>query len=386
MRFSSNTAAFLAAVLPLALAQTSTDCNPLEKTCPKDTGLNEGTLITDFTKGESKSWSTAAYTTINYDDQGANFVISKTGQAPTIQTDFYIFFGRVDIKMKCATGAGIVSSIVLESDDLDEIDFEFVTTWPSPVETNYFGKGNTTAYDRAIYYPASNPDTTFHTYSVDWTSERINWLVDGTVVRTLNYGDANGGKDFPQTPMRLKMGNWAAGAASEPEGTVEWAGGHVNWAEAPFTMVVASVDITNANPADSYEYSDETGSWQSIKVIKDGSNADPSGSVPASVTASANSTNTVGPTSSISVTAVMPTGAAVTTTSQGASYSMNNASVSAQNPSGSMTSSVVATTEVPGSNPTSSASSSSTKSNGASSLSVMVGGSLLSIALGALLI
>lgn len=129
MRFQTPAAAALALVIPTVLAQTSTDCNPTEKTCPNDTGLSTSSYSADFTSGSSAnaSWSAAAYTTIDYStSNGATFTIAKSGQAPTIETDFYIFGGRIDVTMKAATGTGIVSSIVLESDDLDEIDWEFL--------------------------------------------------------------------------------------------------------------------------------------------------------------------------------------------------------------------------------------------------------------------
>lgn len=128
MHFSKSTLAAALAAAPLALAQTYTDCNPTEKTCPNDSGLPASTFSTDFTKGSSSftSWSAAAGTTITYDDNGAAFTIAQAGQAPTIQTDFYIFFGKVEVVMQAAPGQGIVSSIVLESDDLDEIDWEWL--------------------------------------------------------------------------------------------------------------------------------------------------------------------------------------------------------------------------------------------------------------------
>lgn len=113
----------------------------------------------------------------------------------------------------------------------------------------------------------NSPQTTFHTYSVDWTSSAINWLIDGNVVRTLNYADAQGGSRFPQTPARLRLGIWAGGDPSNPQGTIEWAGGVTDYSQAPFTMYVQSVDITNYTPASEYQYTDTSGSWQSIKAI-----------------------------------------------------------------------------------------------------------------------
>lgn len=191
MRLSKTTAAAVLAALPVTLAQTFTDCNPLEKTCPKNDGLSSSTFESDFANNPkaADSWSKAAYTDMTYDQQGAQFRIAKSGQAPTIETNFYFLFGRVDVTMKPAPGQGIISSVVLESDDLDEIDWEFLGGVDNKVQTNFFGKGNTTSYDRMIQYNVESAQETFHTYSLDWTSERLQWIIDGTVVRTLQYTD-----------------------------------------------------------------------------------------------------------------------------------------------------------------------------------------------------
>ncbi|KAK6002749.1 hypothetical protein QM012_001499 [Aureobasidium pullulans] len=317
MHFARNSALAGLAVIPFAFGQTFTSCNPMDKTCPNDTGLNSASFACDFTKGKSAlaSWSAATGTSLTYDgSKGAGFVISGKNQAPTISSDFYIFFGRVDITMQAAPGVGIVSSMVLESDDLDEIDWEWLGGDGTQAQTNYFGKGNTTSYDRGTYQSVSSPQTTMHTYSFDWSEEKIDWLIDGVVVRTLMYADAVAGKNFPQTPMRLKLGNWVAGdPATNAPGTIEWAGGVTDFSQAPFTMYVKTVSITNYNPAKEYEYTDKTGSYESIKLI-DGSSGSSSSSASGSSGSSSgtatqlkstavisNSLNTVAPTSSISV-------------------------------------------------------------------------------------
>jgi beta-glucanase (GH16 family) len=96
------------------------------------------------------------------------------------------------------------------------------------VETNYFGKGNTTTYNRATYETVNDPQDEWHTYTIEWTAAAIEWSVDGDVVRTLKYADALDGANYPQTPMRIKLGIWDGGAADEAEGTVSWAGGYVH--------------------------------------------------------------------------------------------------------------------------------------------------------------
>lgn len=166
--------------------------------------------------------------------------------------------------MKAAPGTGIVSSAILESDDLDEIDWEWLGGTATEVETNYFGKGNTTTYDRETYVQMADSQSDFHNYTIVWTEESTIWMIDGESVRTLAYADANGGSNYPQTPMRVKLGIWAGGDSSNSEGTIEWAGGETDYDDGPFTAYIKSVSITNYNPAKSYTYGDLTGSYDSI--------------------------------------------------------------------------------------------------------------------------
>ena len=60
---------------------------------------------------------------VDYDGNGANIKVTKQGDSPTILTDFYILFGSLEAKVKAAPGQGIISSIVLLSDDRDEVDW-----------------------------------------------------------------------------------------------------------------------------------------------------------------------------------------------------------------------------------------------------------------------
>ena len=97
-----------------AAAQTFTSCNPLNSTnCPLDTAL--GTNHTwDFTTGQADtaSWNTTDGT-INYGTNGAEFTISKKGDAPTMQTNFYVFGGEIETWLKAAPGQGMSRSSIL---------------------------------------------------------------------------------------------------------------------------------------------------------------------------------------------------------------------------------------------------------------------------------
>ncbi|KAK1991703.1 concanavalin A-like lectin/glucanase, partial [Colletotrichum falcatum] len=259
-------ASLVALLATSTVAQTFTDCDPTKKTCPANPGLAQSNYEVDFTKGaDDSAWKVAAGK-ISYSADGAEFVLAKQGDAPTIETSWYFFFGRAEVLMKAAPGTGVVSSVVIESDDLDEVDWEWLGGKDAEVQTNYFGKGNTTSFDRGAFHAVSASQGEVHNYTIDWTPDAVTWYINDNLVRTLNFADAVGGKNFPQTPARLRLGIWAGGDPNNNPGTIEWAGGQTDYSKGPYTMTVQKVAITNANPGKSYTYSDMSGDWQSIKV------------------------------------------------------------------------------------------------------------------------
>ncbi|KAB8527817.1 hypothetical protein FH972_025468 [Carpinus fangiana] len=266
----------------LASAQTWTACNPMNGTCPPNPALGTSHTFNLTDKPAGKVWNATAGSVDYSQPSGGQFTINQKGDSPTIQSEFYIFFGEVHVTMKAAKGQGIISSIVLESDDLDEVDWEITGTNntvllgqpTTTVETNYFGKGNTTAYDRAVYHPVNAPCDTFHKYSVVWTKDKIEWLIDDNLVRTLPYAAANGGNNFPQTPMNVRLGIWAGGDTSNQKGVIEWAGGKTDFDQGPFTMTISAVEVKDySTGSKEYTYGDTSGSWQSIKATAGNSTA-----------------------------------------------------------------------------------------------------------------
>jgi len=257
----------LLAVLPVAQAQTWSECNPIKASCPPNRGLKSSSFSTNFAseKGLPPGWvKEKSAGNINYGPSGAEFVMSKQGESPGLNTDFFFLFGYVEVKMKAAPGVGVISTYVLQSDDLDEIDYEFLGSEAHQVQANYFRKGDDGTYDRGSKHPVEAQGG-LHTYAVNWTTSAMTFLIDGAPVRTVNAADAKG--KFPQTPMRLKLGIWAGGDASRTKDQITWAGGAIDWSKAPYTVVIDSVKIVNYNPAEQYRYKDNSGSWQSIEII-----------------------------------------------------------------------------------------------------------------------
>lgn len=300
MRSTAISGALLA-LFTLVSAQTFTECDPTKKTCPADPAVG-GDFTVDFTKGKSSLFNLADGTTLTYDkEKGAVFSIANEKQAPTISTPGYIFFGKLEVELIAAPGPGIITSIVLQSDCLDEIDWEWLGGSPDEVQTNYFSKGDTSTYDRGGVHAVSASTTTFHTYTIEWTTDALTWSIDGTAVRTLKYADAKGGKEYPQTPMQVKLGTWVAGRSDAPEGTVQWAGGLANFDNGPsngyYKRVVVDDYMGGNKAAKSYIYSDRTGTWESITVDTDGEGlqdkeVDDDKTTSATNSASASATNT----------------------------------------------------------------------------------------------
>ena len=279
-------------------------CNPMKNvTCPPNPGLSTYSYTVDFTNPPSdlsNYWTTSNYANITYNtlgNNGAEFTFHKRYDAPQLFTNFYIFFGRVDITMQVAPGQGIISSGVLISDDFDEIDWEMsgnnFAFSQSTVQNNYFSKGITGSYDRGQWVQTPNPQTQFHTYSFDWTPTQLQWLVDGKVVRTFLASQADAGThQFPQTPSKIQLGLWDGGDPSESGGTISWAGGLTDLNAGPYTMFVKNVSVKNYNPAKFYNWTDQTGSWKSIKPLNTSLPTTSSALATGSTSSAASSTST----------------------------------------------------------------------------------------------
>ncbi|KAG5360898.1 putative glycosidase crf1 [Yarrowia sp. B02] len=245
-----------------ALAQTYTTCNPLTQTCKPDPALG-GAKVFDFTSEQADWHVTFKPDRVEYTPDGVSLRVQTQGDNPTLQSDFYLMFGRVEAVIQAAPGQGIVSSFVLQSDDLDEIDLEWLGGDNTQVQTNFFVKGNTDTYDRGAFHPIANPTGMFHTYVIEWTSELISWSINGQVIRTLASNDWHG---FPQSPMNIRMGVWAGGDPTNNPGTIQWAGGETNYQGGPYPMKIKTVNVEDYSTGDSYEYTDRSGTWQSIKA------------------------------------------------------------------------------------------------------------------------
>ena len=114
-----------------------------------------------------------------------------------------------------------------------------------------------------------DPQNQWHNYTVAWTEDKLEWIIDGKTVRDLPHDQAEGGgKNYPQTPLNVRVGLWQGGE-SKSQGTKDWAGGDIDWTKTPFNMAVQSVAVSDGTQnSTGYTFGDKSGSHESIIVGK----------------------------------------------------------------------------------------------------------------------
>lgn len=241
-----------------------TTCNPLKASnCSPDPALATA-ISNDFHESSSHYLPYRTPSKISYSDDGLSLTLAERFDNPSLVSDYYIMFGKVEVWLKSAYGQGVISSFYLQSDDLDEIDLEWFGGDASQMQSNFFSKGDTTTYSRGGYHDMADPRSDYHNYTLDWTTDYVKWYIDGTLVRTLSKDDPQG---FPQSPMRLYFGIWAGGDPSNAEGTIEWAGGLSDYSQVPFSMHINKLIVADYSSGSSYVYGDNSGTWESIKAV-----------------------------------------------------------------------------------------------------------------------
>ncbi|EGW31262.1 uncharacterized protein SPAPADRAFT_61834 [Spathaspora passalidarum NRRL Y-27907] len=169
---------------------------------------------------------------VDYHDDALLVQMPKNTTGTVLSSTKYIWYGKVGATIKTSHDQGVVTAFILFSDVQDEIDYEFVGYDTKNPQSNYYSQGilnynnakNSTVNDTFDYY---------HLYEFDWSETKIDWYVDGEKVRTLQrsdtWNDTTKRFDFPQTPSRIQISLWPGGDPSNGLGTIEWAGGLINW-------------------------------------------------------------------------------------------------------------------------------------------------------------
>lgn len=133
----------------------------------------------------------------------------------------------------------------------------------------------------------SDTQQNWHDYEIDWKPDETKWLIDGKVVRTLKrddtYNETSKQHNYPQTPSRVQLSLWPGGLPSNGKGTIEWAGGLVDWDDSQnmpngyYYAEVKNISVECYDPpnnqdsnGNSYYYTSTDGTEDTVVIGKNG--------------------------------------------------------------------------------------------------------------------
>ncbi|KAF9635465.1 putative cell wall glucanase protein [Lasiodiplodia theobromae] len=195
-------------------------------------GLSGVTDIAKYLGDASKTNWVSTGKPLEYNG-GVLLTMAQDTVGTLLASSHYVWYGKITAKMTTSQGKGVVTAFIMMSDVRDEIDFEFVGTDINTAQSNFYSQGVTNYNNGENLKMSSDTVNQEHEYVIDWQPDTLTWSIDGKTMRTLNRKDTwnatSNRFDYPQTPSRVMLSLWPAGLPSNGEGTIEWAGGLVDW-------------------------------------------------------------------------------------------------------------------------------------------------------------
>lgn len=186
---------------------------------------------TDYLGNASAAdWVYTGYVGIH--DKALLLQMPNQSTGTVVSSTKYLWYGKVAATLKLSHDAGVITAFITFSDVQDEIDFEFLGYDLVQPQSNFYYHG-VTNYTNARNLTSSDTFANYHTYELDWAEDQLTWSIDGQVQRTLKKADTwnltQNKFMYPQTPSRIQFSLWPGGLSLNQLGTIEWAGGAINW-------------------------------------------------------------------------------------------------------------------------------------------------------------
>lgn len=156
----------------------------------------------------------------------------KQSVGTVLASTVYMWYGNVKARMKTSRGRGVITAFILFSDVQDEVDYEWVGVDLETAQTNYYWHGLLN-HTNSANISTSDSFKNWHEYELDWTPDELKWIVDGEVERSIKKADTYNATsrtfEYPQTPSRVMLSIWPGGDERNAQGTIDWAGGVIDW-------------------------------------------------------------------------------------------------------------------------------------------------------------
>lgn len=198
-------------------------------------------------------------TQIDRDTGNIQLTMPKRSTGSLIATTKSFLYGKISVNMTTARSGGVITALVLMSAVGDELDFEFVGSELNSVQTNHYFQGELDYTKMKKHSIEQDTWRNYHTYELSWSEQQVDWMIDGQIIRTLYKNNTWDNElnvyKYPESPMRLEVAIWPGGSEKNEIGTIMWAGGLVDWDNAPdmlekgyFAVNIQSISIeTSAN-------------------------------------------------------------------------------------------------------------------------------------------
>ncbi|EJF59764.1 hypothetical protein DICSQDRAFT_148289 [Dichomitus squalens LYAD-421 SS1] len=259
-------------------------CNPLASnsltSCmPEPVCQNANHTFTDFSRILSNAtyfdgnatkydWVVNQGTILNSTAGELAMTLTQDNGGTRLSSTRYVHYGTITARLKTGRWAGVVTAFITMSDIKDEIDWEFPGKQTTQGQSNYFWQGVVPQQTAgATHGNLTDTFSNYHDYTIDWQQDTLTWLIDGQQVRQLKRSDVTGSDGvsrYPSTPSRIELSIWPAGINTSAQGTIEWAGGLIDWSDPDyqsaghFYAFVESVSVVCAdaksNPANAQSY------------------------------------------------------------------------------------------------------------------------------------
>ncbi|KAG0365528.1 hypothetical protein BGZ54_006442, partial [Gamsiella multidivaricata] len=242
----------------------------LSRTCTNFDNPSSMISRTNFSGDPSEAPWTSDFLPSNTRIENGNLVLTlepgntinkfgnRAGFGATVSSTRWMLYGTVTARIKSGSpSGGVISSFIYRNAMTgDEVDYEWVGKQPNEVQSNFYWHTPSDMDPKDIDYSHSHRENVgvdlsqeYQTYTIEWLPDRLTWLINSQVVRTILRSDVNGTK-YPSSPSQIQFSIWDAGL-SEPDTRV-WAGGPTNWSEKrpKYEMYVDWVDIKCYTPID----------------------------------------------------------------------------------------------------------------------------------------
>ncbi|KAJ7510498.1 glycoside hydrolase family 16 protein, partial [Mycena galericulata] len=231
-------------------------CNPFQSNTLESCKPNPVCKSTTYTfKNESRILTNSSLNTgdatqydwildggqVNVTNGELDMLLTETNGGVRLSSTRFVHYGTITATMKTGRWNGVVAAFITMSDIRDEIDWEFPGAATTEGQTNYFWQGTSGMPNEPSHggFTQGLSDTydNYHNYSIVWSPQSLIFKVDGKTVRTVHQTDTvvNGVSQFPNTPSRIQLSLWPAGTNASHPGTIQWAGGMINWGDSDYT-------------------------------------------------------------------------------------------------------------------------------------------------------